>query len=547
MADFIFLLIKALTIRDRNTGLRIKQFYSVAIHPTTTNFFLGGAQDNGTHRLTNAGLGSSVEVTGGDGAFVAIDQNQPQYQFGAYVYNQYRRSTDGGNTWSSINFSTSAGQFINPFDYDNTNNRLYAAHNAGAYLRWDNPQTGTTSAIVSVAAFNAAKVTTVKVSPFTSNRVYFGAGGRIVKVDNANLAAPTAVNLTSASMPAGANVSCINTGTSDQYLMACFSNYGVAHIWVSTDNGANWTSVDGDLPNIPVRWCLFEPGDNTKAIIATETGVWETTLLNGAQTSWQPSLNFPTVRTDMIQYRSSDGTLAAATHGRGIYTTVITQDPSQCNAPAGLTTSSITTSTATLGWSAVGNAVSYSVDYKLSADATWINLASNTTATSVSLSGLSASSTYDWRVATNCAASVSTYSQTQFTTAAATVCPGPYDVSTNNAYTGAATIPFNTDVKGLINPSGDQDYYKFVITTGGTATMTLSLLPANYELRLYSGNGTTILATSSAGGTNTETISRTFTPGIYYVSVYGRNNGATTAAVAITLRFSWVLPLHPIS
>ncbi len=76
------------TFSDRNVGLRIKQFYSVAIHPTTTDYFLAGAQDNGVHQLSSAGLGSSVEVTGGDGAFVQIDQDQPQYQWGSYVYNQ---------------------------------------------------------------------------------------------------------------------------------------------------------------------------------------------------------------------------------------------------------------------------------------------------------------------------------------------------------------------------------------------------------------------------------------------------------------------------
>ncbi|HZH64386.1 MAG TPA: hypothetical protein VEY10_05785, partial [Flavisolibacter sp.] len=89
------------TISDRNTGLRIKQFYAVAHHPTSTDYFLAGAQDNGVHQLNNAGIGASVEVTGGDGAFVHIDQDEPQYQWGSYVYNQYRRSSNGGSTWSS--------------------------------------------------------------------------------------------------------------------------------------------------------------------------------------------------------------------------------------------------------------------------------------------------------------------------------------------------------------------------------------------------------------------------------------------------------------
>ena len=114
------------TFKDRNAGLRIKQFYSCAIHPSNLNYFLAGAQDNGVHQFTNAGLGSTIEVTGGDGAFVQIDQDEPQYQFGSYVFNTYRRSTNGGASWNSVDYSNSIGQFINPTDYDNVVNKMYA-------------------------------------------------------------------------------------------------------------------------------------------------------------------------------------------------------------------------------------------------------------------------------------------------------------------------------------------------------------------------------------------------------------------------------------
>ncbi|HMI77390.1 MAG TPA: T9SS type A sorting domain-containing protein, partial [Ferruginibacter sp.] len=127
------------------------------------------------------------------------------------------------------------------------------------------------------------------------------------------------------------------------------------------------------------------------------------------------------------------------------------------------------------------------------------------------------------------------YTQSQFTTAAAITCPGSYDVSTNGSSGGAALIPFNTDIKGLINPSGDNDYYRFVITTGGTATITLTTLPKDYDIRLYSSNGTTQLAISQNGGTSSETITRTYTAGTYYVRVYGYN-GASHATSCYTLR-----------
>jgi hypothetical protein len=334
------------TFTDRNINLRLKQFYSCAIHPTTTNYFLAGAQDNGVHQFNGPGLTSSVEVTGGDGAFVAIDQNQSSYQFGSYVYSHYHRTTNGGSTWSDFDFYngtapanyTEIGSFINPFDYDNANNIFYAAGNTGEFFLWTNPQTlapGTYHAngsgfpsgvsLISITGFNSANVSTVMVSPYTSNRVYFGTeAGRVVQVDAANTisSGSAGTNITGASFPAG-NVSCINVGTNDNNLIATFSNYGVSNVWISTNGGTSWTAIDGNLPDMPVRWAMFYPNNNTRAILATEMGIYETTLINGASTFWTQNSTFPVVRTDMLQYRASDQTIVAATHGRGLWTTTI--------------------------------------------------------------------------------------------------------------------------------------------------------------------------------------------------------------------------------
>lgn len=338
------------TIRDRNQGLRLKQFYSVAVHPTTTNHFLAGAQDNGMHLLTSAGLGGSTEVIGGDGAFSAIDQNESSYQFGSYVYNVYRRSTNDGANWGTVTFYKGSpgtynvnyfdfGDFINPWDYDNTANIIYAGADADEFFRWTTPQTTGTgtyyssttwgianAAVVPLTNLGGGSVTNVYVSPYTANRVYFGgSNGRVLYLDGANTAArpggteAVGVNITGASFPAG-TVSCIAAGTNDNNLMVSFSNYGVNNVWVSSNGGTTWTAIDGNLPDMPVRWCMFAPGtSNTKAIIATEAGVYLTQLINGGSTVWLASPSFPTVRTDMIKYRSSDGLIVAATHGRGLW------------------------------------------------------------------------------------------------------------------------------------------------------------------------------------------------------------------------------------
>jgi trimeric autotransporter adhesin len=310
---------------DRNIGIRTLQFYSCAIHPTNTNYMLGGTQDNGSHSTSNPGLGGSIEVHGGDGGYTHIDEDEPQFQYSATTRSQYRRSINNGVNWSSVNFSSSIGQFINPTEYDDINNRMYCSAGAGTFVRWDNPQSGSTfSTIALPAGFGGNTIRSFKVSPYTANRVFMGTGGGgILRADNANSAVPAYTHLNSgAGMPNGV-ISCVNTGSSDNSLIATYSNYGVQHIWYSVNGGTSWQNADGNLPDIPVRWAMFHPDDNDKAIIATEMGVFETDDLNGAATVWVQNSSFPNVKTNMLQYRVFDRTILAATHGRGFWTTVI--------------------------------------------------------------------------------------------------------------------------------------------------------------------------------------------------------------------------------
>ncbi len=208
--------------------------------------------------------------------------------------------------------------------------------------------------------------------------------------------------------------------------------------------------------------------------------------------------------------------------------------PGACNAPGGLTSSAITSNSATVGWTAVSGAVSYDVDFKRNVDAGWTIAATATTATSVNLTLPSASTLYDWRVRTNCSSSISGYTQAQFTTTAISTCPGIYDVSTNGNTAGAALIPLNTDVKGTVSPTGDNDYYKFHITTGGTITVTLTTLPANYQLDLLNAGGSRI-GRSANNGTANETINITVAAGDYFARVYPKGN-ASNASLCYTLQ-----------
>ena len=330
-----------------------------------------------------------------------------------------------------------------------------------------------------------------------------------------------------------------------------------------------------------------------------------------------------------------------------------TAAPAVCNAPTGLASSAISSNSATINWTAVSGAVSYAVDYKTNASGTWISFSTAQTAISANLTGLVASTLYDWRVTTNCAAGSSTATAAQFTTTAASTCAtafepnetqataaaissgitnsaaistttdidyfkitttatsnivyslvGPsgvdydltiynsagtqigtsagstatetvsltsqvagtyyikvfgysgansatcytitatattvtgcqssYDNSTNGTTSGAAVVPYNTNITGLVSPSGDIDNYKFTITTAGTITLTLTTLPADYDLKLLNNAGTQV-GISQNGSTTSETISYTAAAGVHYAQVYGYSN-ANNATSCYTLK-----------
>lgn len=303
-------------------------------------------------------------------------------------------------------------------------------------------------------------------------------------------------------------------------------------------------------PNTNVTWAAGSSATVTWAVNNTNTGTVNCQAVN-ILLSTDGGNTFPTVLAASTANDGSETITVPATQGAtnrikvesvgNIFFDISNTNftigaPPTCPDPTGLTASAITQTSATVSWTVNAGATSYDASYKATTSSTWITAATATTATSVGLTGLTAGTTYDWRVRMNCAAGSGNYVQSQFTTTAPTVtCPGSYDVSTNGSTAGAATIPLNTDVFGLINPKGDNDYYKFVITTGGTITLSLTNLPADYHLALLNSSGSA-LQTSANGGTANESIARTVTAGTYYARVYPKNNSASNASNCYTLR-----------
>jgi hypothetical protein len=316
---------------SRNKTYNITQFYSCAIHPVTTNYFLAGSQDNGTQKFASAGMNATTNIIANDhdGGFCYIDNDNPDVQITSYIGNNYFVSTDGGANFTP-RFKNDSGQFINPTDYDHASNILYGGDRPGHYFRWTSPETDGIHELVSVSSFNDANITFVLLSPTVANRVYFGLdNGSVVQVDNAHTGSSQTGVVIRPDLGATTFLSCIAIDPANEsHMLITYSNYGINSVYESsagTGGSLNWTSVDNaSLPDMPIRWCMFDPRNADWAILATEMGIWSTDNLNGATTDWQPTNNsFANTRVDMLRYRSSDRLLLAATHGRGLFSATV--------------------------------------------------------------------------------------------------------------------------------------------------------------------------------------------------------------------------------
>ncbi|MBK9524915.1 MAG: fibronectin type III domain-containing protein [Bacteroidetes bacterium] len=194
-----------------------------------------------------------------------------------------------------------------------------------------------------------------------------------------------------------------------------------------------------------------------------------------------------------------------------------------CNVPTGMSTASITSSSATLNWTAVSAATSYNVQYRIVGAANWTATTSATN--SKALTGLTASSNYEWQVATVCASGSSAFTaSTNFSTSAVATCNVPTGMSTASITSSSATLNW-TAVSGATSYNVR---YRIVgaanwtSTTSATNSKALTGLTAssNYEWQV---------ATVCASGSSAFTASTNFSTSA--VATCNVPTGMSTASI----------------
>lgn len=331
--------------RSLNNGFYSTQFYTVAVDNARAgdNTLLGGLQDQGSWRTTSSQVSEAWDrVAGADGAFCAIADS------GAATYISYQNGTTFrvfGNRLIQLNPAQGTGYlFINPFILDpNNNNVMYMAGGRDLWRHDDlsvvatgfqrgeryDRQLGWTRF---QNVIERGQISALAASRGTNTRLYFGTtNGRLFRLDNAQTGNNDPREITSMDFPQNGYITgiAVNPANPDQVL-AIFSNYGVSPMYYSTDGGGTWTPVVGNLranadgtgAGPSCRHAAFlNFGGTTRIYLATSTGLYSTTNLNGAMTQWtqEGASVIGNVPVGMVIARQVDGLVVAATYANGMY------------------------------------------------------------------------------------------------------------------------------------------------------------------------------------------------------------------------------------
>lgn len=299
---------------DIAPGMNITQYYRNAVTGKAP-FVIGGAQDNGSNMLSLA-TGISTSAGPGDGMECQIDPVDPNI---IYVGSQnggfFKWDLSKGMTMGNLNSISdnipgapsgawTTPMIINPHDHNN----LIAGYNT-IYSSPDQGETWT------------------DISPQFSNLIYrlamsMNDAGTIYATEerskNIHYTTDSGATWTTIQPPYDEpRISDIKADHSDAgRIWITFPGYGQNKNKIATYSSGSWTTMDENLPDLPV-YCIEQDTSNGTLYIGTYTGVYYRTLDMKQWELFDTELPLVSIMDLGINYVT--GELIAATWGRGMY------------------------------------------------------------------------------------------------------------------------------------------------------------------------------------------------------------------------------------
>ena len=295
---------------DISSNLSIAQLYKLGMSATNANLVVSGWQDNGTNRWNGT---SWSRIYGGDGMECFIDPSNNSYMYAELYYGQFKRSADGGSTWTAIKPSgTTDGDWVTPWVMDPNNPQtLYA----GFAQIWKSTNRGT-SWVQLGSITGTTNFTSLAVAPSNSSVIYAGRPTQLWKTSDGG---STWTNISTGLPTSSASITYVTVHPTDpNRLWVTFSGYSSANkVFTSTNGGSTWTNLSTGLPNLPVNCVVFEKDSPDRIYVGTDIGVY---LRDNTVAGWQAYFTgLPNVIVQELEIYYPTRKIRAATYGRGLW------------------------------------------------------------------------------------------------------------------------------------------------------------------------------------------------------------------------------------
>lgn len=304
-------------------NLNISQIYKIGQGASDSDYVVMGLQDNGSSGTID---GTTFYTTsGGDGMECLIDYNNSNYCYNTYSNGDIRRSTTGPvGSYSVIagegnNGITESGAWVTPYFLSNNDPTIMFAGYKNVW-RTSNVRATPASSIV-WEPISTGETNTIKAmaqSETNANLIYVSRSGSLKRTENA-LSAAASVTWTSCALPGGITAVDLKTHPADASVVYAASGY---KIYRSSDKGASWTDITGNLPNLFINCIVVDKNANEGLYIGNQTGVW---YKDASLSDWILFSNgLPPVDIRELEIFYDDVTPAnnqikAGTYGRGLW------------------------------------------------------------------------------------------------------------------------------------------------------------------------------------------------------------------------------------
>ncbi|NOZ26610.1 MAG: hypothetical protein GXP39_00970 [Chloroflexi bacterium] len=312
---------------NRNNGLATLQFTGIGVHPTNPNIIFGGMQDNNKARTTGALVWDALDV--GDGGRVAIDPFNPNIYYGTRFGISFQRNEKNGSApvddWPIK--TEGIGQqdralFYAPFALDPSTPGVIYFGTHRLYRTTDRGDTWTPiSGDLSKGGTRPGSISAIAVAPSDPRTIYVGTSDGNVQVTTNTGGSWT--NVTKPPLP-NRWVSAIAVDSRNpRVAYVVYNGFNVhtpgqpGHVFKTTDGGATWRDISGNLPDVPALSIALDPDAPGTIYIGTDTGVFRT---RDDGRTWEPFNNgLPAVAVVDLVLNAKANVLVAATHGRSVY------------------------------------------------------------------------------------------------------------------------------------------------------------------------------------------------------------------------------------